>query len=132
MAAQAATSVRQRLRAPFDRRVGVVPVVDLEPSIGRGGSEADHVELKHGVDAQTGRRRGTGEMAAADQSVLLGVEQRETDGPLGARCPGERSQGFRDRDDCRGAAGVVVGPGCAVAARPVSDPRLPPSNPDAR
>ena len=43
--------------------------MDLEPTIGRGGSESDHVVLKHAVDAQTGRRRGAREMAAADQTV---------------------------------------------------------------
>ena len=65
-------------------------VTDLEPPIGRGGQESDHVVLKHTIDAQPGRGRGAREMADADEAVFLGVEQREANGPLGRRCPGER------------------------------------------
>ena len=77
-------------RTPFDRRVRAVAVMDLEPSIGRGGQESDHVVLKHTIDAQTGRGGGAREMAAADQAVFLGVEQREANGPLARRCARER------------------------------------------
>ncbi len=66
-----------------------------------------HVEVQHRDDGRVGEREVRDERAAALETLLLGAEPHEHDGA--GRPPAVVDQGLGERQQRRGARGVVVG-----------------------
>jgi hypothetical protein len=77
---------------------------------------ADHVHLKDRDDRGIHQLLLTGIGLAADEAVLLGIEQDESDRPVGQRAARKRDEALGNRHHRRHAAGVVVDTGRRVTS----------------